>query len=80
MPIWLMAGHFCKWNEFGLPYTSVPWHIAEQPKDTKAKDLEKITYVPKLMTFEQDIMQELGIKEDRVAAEMYWYWKDSFQY
>lgn len=46
---------------------------AEQPKDTKAKEVEKITFVPKLMTFEQEIMQELGIKEDRVPAKTYWY-------
>ncbi|XP_065297655.2 large ribosomal subunit protein uL24m [Dermacentor albipictus] len=46
---------------------------AEQPKDTRAKELEKITFVPKLMTFEQEIMEELGIKEDRVPAKTYWY-------
>uniref|UniRef100_A0A023FVP7 Large ribosomal subunit protein uL24m n=1 Tax=Amblyomma parvum TaxID=251391 RepID=A0A023FVP7_AMBPA len=45
----------------------------EQPKDTKAKELEKITFVPKLMTFEQEIMEEHGIKEDRVPAKTYWY-------
>ncbi|KAL3217020.1 hypothetical protein MRX96_032674 [Rhipicephalus microplus] len=46
---------------------------AEQPKDTRAKELEKITFVPKLMTFEQEIMKELGIKEDRIPAKTYWY-------
>jgi hypothetical protein len=27
-----------------------------------------------LKTFEMDIMENMGIKEDRVAAPTYWYW------
>uniref|UniRef100_A0A023FK76 Large ribosomal subunit protein uL24m n=1 Tax=Amblyomma cajennense TaxID=34607 RepID=A0A023FK76_AMBCJ len=50
-----------------------PSAYSEQPKDTRAKELEKITFVPKLMTFEQEIMEELGIKEERVPAKTYWY-------
>lgn len=45
----------------------------EREKDTKATDAEKITFYPKLKTFEMDIMDELGIKEDRVPAKTYWY-------
>ncbi|EEC06100.1 ribosomal protein L24, putative [Ixodes scapularis] len=65
LPIPLMA-------EETMDYKSKQTYF-EQPKDTKAKDLEKITYVPKLMTFAQDIMEEMGIKEDRIPAKTYWY-------
>lgn len=46
---------------------------AEQPKDTKANDVAEVTFQPKLKTFEMDIMDEMGIKEDRVPAKSYWY-------
>lgn len=45
----------------------------EREKDTKAADAEKITFYPKLKTFEMDIMEEMNIKEDRVPAKTYWY-------
>lgn len=45
----------------------------EQPKDTPAKALERITFVPKLMTFEQDIMEEMKITEEGEPAKTYWY-------
>ncbi|XP_012522761.1 probable 39S ribosomal protein L24, mitochondrial [Monomorium pharaonis] len=45
----------------------------EQPKDTIKADVEKITFEPALKTFEMDIMDEMGIKEDRVPKKFYWY-------
>lgn len=45
----------------------------EQPKDTKSDELEKITFEPKLKTFEMDIMDEMDIKEDRIPQKTYWY-------
>ncbi|XP_054716689.1 probable 39S ribosomal protein L24, mitochondrial [Uloborus diversus] len=48
-------------------------YYPEQPKDTPAKDVEKITFKPKLMTFGQEIMENMGIKEDRVPRKTYWY-------
>ncbi|XP_013788032.1 probable 39S ribosomal protein L24, mitochondrial [Limulus polyphemus] len=45
----------------------------EQPKDTKSEEISKITFEPKLMTFEQDIMNHLGIKEERQPHRTYWY-------
>lgn len=45
----------------------------EQPKDTVAKVVEEITFSPELKTFEMDIMDKMGIKEDRVPAKTYWY-------
>lgn len=45
----------------------------EQPKDTTADVVEEITFSPELKTFEMDIMDKFGIKEDRVPAKTYWY-------
>ena len=42
-------------------------------KDTKADEVLKVTYVPKLCTFEQEIMETHGIKEDREPKPTYWY-------
>lgn len=45
----------------------------EREKDTKANDAEAITFYPKLKTFEMEIMDEMGIQEDRVPPKTYWY-------
>lgn len=45
----------------------------EREKDTKAEDAEQITFYPKLKTFEMEIMDEMGIKEDRTPVKTYWY-------
>lgn len=45
----------------------------ERPKDTKANEVEKITFYPKLKTFEMEVMDEMGITEHRVPAKTYWY-------
>lgn len=44
-----------------------------QPKDTTSDELARITFLPKLMTFEMDIMEEHGIRDDRVPPKVYWY-------
>jgi L-asparaginase II len=38
-----------------------------------AKLVEEITYEPKLATFDMDIMESMGIKEDRIPKKTYWY-------
>ncbi|RWS06098.1 39S ribosomal protein L24: mitochondrial-like protein [Dinothrombium tinctorium] len=43
----------------------------EQSKDTKAKDVTEITFEPKVKTFEMDLMDEYGIKEDRIPRELF---------
>ncbi|KAG8187422.1 hypothetical protein JTE90_009497 [Oedothorax gibbosus] len=48
-------------------------YYVEQPKDTPAAEVEKITFKPKLLTFEQEIMQEMGIKEENEPCKTYWY-------
>ncbi|XP_063919307.1 large ribosomal subunit protein uL24m [Zophobas morio] len=45
----------------------------EQPKDTRADDVVQITFEPQLKTFEMDIMENIGIKEDRIPPKSYWY-------
>lgn len=45
----------------------------EQPKDTKTDELGKITFEPKLKTFEMDIMDEMGIEENLIPQKTYWY-------
>lgn len=45
----------------------------EQPKDTVADVIKDITFKPKLGTFEMDIMENMGIKDDRVPPKTYWY-------
>ncbi|KAL0279557.1 UNVERIFIED_CONTAM: hypothetical protein PYX00_001089 [Menopon gallinae] len=45
----------------------------ERGKDTVDAAMCKVTFVPKLKTFEMDLMDEYGIKEDRIPAKTYWY-------
>lgn len=45
----------------------------EQVKDTAANDVAEVTFEPQLKTFEMDIMEKMGIKEDRIPAKSYWY-------
>ncbi|CAH0380894.1 unnamed protein product [Bemisia tabaci] len=42
-------------------------------KDTPSAEMVKITFEPALKTFEMEIMEEMGIQEDRVPAPSYWY-------
>ncbi|XP_008548999.1 probable 39S ribosomal protein L24, mitochondrial isoform X1 [Microplitis demolitor] len=45
----------------------------EQAKDTTKANVEKITFKPVLKTFEMDIMDSIGIKEDRIPKKTFWY-------
>lgn len=45
----------------------------EAEKDTKASEVTDITFEPTLKTFEMDIMEQMGIQEDRVPSKTYWY-------
>ncbi|KAH9392721.1 39S ribosomal protein L24, mitochondrial [Tyrophagus putrescentiae] len=46
---------------------------AEQAKDTPAAEVTRVTFEPALKTFEMEIAEAKGIKEDRVPYPMYWY-------
>ncbi|XP_064607914.1 large ribosomal subunit protein uL24m-like [Liolophura sinensis] len=48
-------------------------YVENEAKDTTAKVLKKITYEPKLCSFEADIMEKFGIKEERKPAPTFWY-------
>ncbi|KAK8406327.1 hypothetical protein O3P69_007192 [Scylla paramamosain] len=45
----------------------------EQEKDTTAEEVTSITFQPTLRTFEMDIAEKMGIKEDRIPHKTYWY-------
>ena len=45
-------------------------HTAEGPKDTKPEDVMKVTYVPSLTTFEEDI-NELYPPQHATASQTY---------
>lgn len=45
----------------------------EQEKDTAAEEVTSITFQPTLRTFEMDIAEKMGIKEDRIPHKTYWY-------
>ncbi|XP_045455211.1 probable 39S ribosomal protein L24, mitochondrial isoform X1 [Melitaea cinxia] len=56
-----------------MDYKSKELYVDNPSKDTEAAAATKITFEPKLRTFEMDIMESMGIKEDRVPAKSYWY-------
>ncbi|CAG4966345.1 unnamed protein product [Colias eurytheme] len=56
-----------------VDYKSKDLYIENVDKDTVAAEAAKITFAPKLCTFEMDIMESMGIKEDKVPAKSYWY-------
>ncbi|XP_053959896.1 probable 39S ribosomal protein L24, mitochondrial [Anastrepha ludens] len=45
----------------------------EREKDTPGTVVGEITFQPKLATFEMDIMEEMGIEEERTPKKTYWY-------
>ena len=45
-----------------IDYKIASKYVENEHKDTKAADVEKVTFVPKLATFEMDVMQQMGIQ------------------
>ena len=43
------------------------------PKDTDAGKVILVTYAPKLMTVEDDILDSVGIGETKKRSKTYWY-------
>ena len=56
-----------------VDYKTPEGYMENKEKDTNAADVEEITYEPKLATFEMEIMEAQGIKEDRIPHKTYWY-------
>lgn len=50
--------------------------ITDGPKDTSPEDTLAKTYVPSLKTLEEEVMETLGIQENRRHRRSYWYWPD----
>jgi large subunit ribosomal protein L24 len=61
-----------KANEETMDYKAKKLYMTRE-KDTDVDEAQKITFTPKLCTFEMDIMEEMGIKEDRVPKKTFWY-------
>jgi large subunit ribosomal protein L24 len=61
-----------KANEETKDYKTESTYMAKE-KDTEATDVTKITFEAKHSTFEMDIMESMGIEEDRVPKKSYWY-------
>lgn len=43
------------------------------PKDTSVEDALERTYVPRLKTLEEEVMEAMGIQETRRHKKVYWY-------
>lgn len=43
------------------------------PKDTSVEDALERTYVPRLKTLEEEVMEAMGIQETRRHRKVYWY-------
>ncbi|XP_011442732.3 large ribosomal subunit protein uL24m [Magallana gigas] len=48
-------------------------YVASKTKDTDKKEVNRVTFVPKLKSFEQDIMDQMGIEENRQYRKTFWY-------
>lgn len=46
---------------------------SDGPKYTSPEDALERTYVPSLKTLEEDVMEKLGIQENRRHRTSYWY-------
>lgn len=56
-----------------IDYQSKDSYAENKLLDTNAREAEKVTYTPSLKTFEMDIMEKMGIKEDRIPKRSYFY-------
>ncbi|XP_078522548.1 large ribosomal subunit protein uL24m [Lissotriton helveticus] len=51
----------------------IPEQWVDGPKDTSVDDTLENTYVPSLKTFQEEIMDKMGIVETRRQRKSYWY-------
>ncbi|XP_049607549.1 large ribosomal subunit protein uL24m [Syngnathus scovelli] len=51
----------------------VPEQWKDGPKDTSVEDTLEKTYTPSLKTLEEEVMEKMGIQEDRRHGPTYWY-------
>lgn len=48
-------------------------YVGSKTKDTDKNEVNRVTFVPKLKSFEQDIMDQMGIEENRQYRKTFWY-------
>ncbi|KAM9294033.1 large ribosomal subunit protein uL24m [Gastrophryne carolinensis] len=51
----------------------IPEQWKDGPKDTSVEDALERTYTPSLKTFQEEIMEKMGIEETRRHRKSYWY-------
>jgi hypothetical protein len=53
--------------------TNLSSGLTDGPKDTSVEDALEKTYVPRLRTLEEEVMEAMGIQETRRHKKVYWY-------
>ncbi|CAI9574639.1 unnamed protein product, partial [Staurois parvus] len=51
----------------------IPEQWKDGPKDTSVEDALEKTYVPSLKTFQEEILEKMGIEESRRHRKSFWY-------
>ncbi|KAH0515183.1 39S ribosomal protein L24, mitochondrial [Microtus ochrogaster] len=67
------SGRIIPKPEFPRADGIVPETWTDGPKDTSVEDALERTYVPRLKTLEEDVMEAMGIQETRRHKKVYWY-------
>ena len=57
----------------GFPTHLLSSGSIDGPKDTSVEDALERTYVPRLKTLEEEVMEAMGIQETRRHKKVYWY-------
>lgn len=52
---------------------TIPSSYQADTKDTTSDSVTKVTYKPQLRSFEEEVLQSMGISDKRKRAETFWY-------
>ncbi|KAM5129064.1 large ribosomal subunit protein uL24m [Mantella aurantiaca] len=69
----LRSGRIIPKPEFQRRDGIIPEQWKDGPKDTSMEDCLEKTYVPSLKTFQEEIMEKMGIAETRTQRKSFWY-------
>uniref|UniRef100_A0A8C5KSW7 Mitochondrial ribosomal protein L24 n=2 Tax=Jaculus jaculus TaxID=51337 RepID=A0A8C5KSW7_JACJA len=69
----MRSGRIIPKPEFPRSDGIVPETWTDGPKDTSVEDALERTYVPRLKTLEEEVMEAMGIQETRRHRKVYWY-------
>ncbi|EHA99538.1 39S ribosomal protein L24, mitochondrial [Heterocephalus glaber] len=67
------SGRIIPKPEFPRADGIIPETWIDGPKDTSVEDALERTYVPRLKTLEEEVMEAMGIQETRRYKKVYWY-------